>query len=159
MITTADKIYLEQAIALALRGIEEGKGGPFGCVVVRGGEVIGMGCNEVTSTNDPTAHAEMVAIRDACRHLGAYQLTGCTVYASCEPCPMCLGALYWARPDRVLYAATRREASEAGFDDDFIYREIELAGDERRIPFIHAPEVSAAAVFMLWKEKGDKRLY
>jgi tRNA(Arg) A34 adenosine deaminase TadA len=159
MITTADKIYLEQAIALALRGIEEGKGGPFGCVVVRGGEVIGMGCNEVTSTNDPTAHAEMVAIRDACRHLGSYQLTGCTVYASCEPCPMCLGALYWARPDRVLYAATRQEASEAGFDDDFIYREIELSGDERRIPFVHAPEVSAAEVFALWKEKGDRRLY
>jgi guanine deaminase len=159
MITTADKVFLQQAIALARRGIEDGKGGPFGCVVVRDGEVIGKGCNEVTSTNDPTAHAEMVAIRDACRHLRAYQLTGCTVYASCEPCPMCLGALYWARPERVLYAATRQEASEAGFDDDFIYREIDLAGGERKIPFIYVPAASAAEVFALWKEKGDKRLY
>ena len=131
MITEKDTVFLRMAIALARKGVEEGKGGPFGCVIVKDGEVIGKGCNGVTSTNDPTAHAEVMAIRDACRHLGDYQLTGCDVYTSCEPCPMCLGALYWARPDRVVYAASRFEAAEAGFDDAFIYTEINLPDGER----------------------------
>ncbi len=159
MITEKDSMYLRQAIELARYGMEAGKGGPFGCVIVREGEVIGRGCNGVTSTNDPTAHAEVVAIRDACRRLGDYQLTGCTVYTSCEPCPMCLGALYWARPARIVYAATRREAADAGFDDDFIYREISQPMEGRKIPFEHRPESAAAELFAEWKEKGDKRLY
>ena len=159
MITEKDSIYLQQAIALARQGMEEGRGGPFGCVVVRGGEVIGKGSNGVTATNDPTAHAEIVAIREACLRLGSYQLTDCTVYASCEPCPMCLGAIYWARPERVVYAATRHQAAAAGFDDDFIYREIGLPQGERKITFDWLPEEGAEAVFALWREKGDKTLY
>jgi tRNA(Arg) A34 adenosine deaminase TadA len=159
MVTKEDIIFLRQAIDLARRGMESGLGGPFGCIVVRNGEVVGEGCNGVTSTNDPTAHAEIMAIRDACRRLGDYQLAECTVYASCEPCPMCLGALYWARPRRVVYAATRQEAAAAGFDDDFIYQEIDQQPDRRKIPFIHQPEGAAAELFARWKEKGDKRLY
>jgi len=159
MISEKDIMYLQQAIALAREGVEKGMGGPFGCVIVRNGEVVGKGCNGVTSTNDPTAHAEIMAIRDACQRLGDYQLPECTVYTSCEPCPMCLGALYWARPQRVVYAATRHEAADIGFDDAFIYREIGLEDEERRIPFVHQPVEEAVALFGLWREKGDKRLY
>ena len=159
MINEQDIQYLQQAIALAREGVERALGGPFGCVIVRDGEVVGKGCNGVTSTNDPTAHAEIVAIRDACRRLGDYQLSDCDVYASCEPCPMCLGALYWARPRRVVYAATRHEAAEAGFDDAFIYQEIGLVGEERRIPFVHQPVEAARDLFGLWLEKGNKKLY
>jgi guanine deaminase len=159
MTTNEDIIYLQQAIELARQGIEEGMGGPFGCVIVKEGKVIGKGCNRVTSTNDPTAHAEVVAIRDACRHLGDYQLRDCDVYTSCEPCPMCLGALYWARPRRVLFAATRHEAAEAGFDDALIYHEINVSPQERKIPFEYEFLPEAAALFTLWKEKGNKRLY
>jgi tRNA(Arg) A34 adenosine deaminase TadA len=159
MITDTDIVFLRQAIALAAEGVEQGKGGPFGCVIVRDGEVVGKGCNGVTSTNDPTAHAEIVAIRDACKRLGDFQLTDCEVYASCEPCPMCLGALYWARPRRVVYAATRHEAAEAGFDDAFIYNEINLEAGERRIPFEHRPVEAAAELFGLWREKGNRKLY
>lgn len=159
MITEKDRGYLLQAIALARAGMEAGRGGPFGCVVVKGEEVIGQGCNGVTSTNDPTAHAEIMAIRDACQRLGDYQLKGCTLYASCEPCPMCLGAIYWARPARVVFAATRKQAAAAGFDDDFIYREIELPPGKRKIEFEWVPEKAAEEVFDLWKEKGDRTLY
>jgi len=159
MTADIDRKFLQQAIELARQGIEEGVGGPFGCIIVRDGEVVGKGSNLVTSTNDPTAHAEVVAIRDACRHLGNYQLTDCDVYASCEPCPMCLGALYWARPRRVIYASTRDEAAEAGFDDAFIYLEINVAAGERKIPFDHQSLEEAAALFGLWKEKGNKKLY
>jgi guanine deaminase len=159
MRTQEDVIYLQQAVEIARKGIENGMGGPFGCVIVKDGVVIGEGCNQVTSTNDPTAHAEVVAIRAACHHLGEYQLTGCDVFASCEPCPMCLGALYWARPRRVLFAATRHEAAEVGFDDALIYREINLSPGERKIPFVHRPLAAAADLFSLWKEKGNKKLY
>jgi len=159
MITDTDISFLRQAIELAAEGVENGKGGPFGCVIVRDGVVVGRGCNGVTSTNDPTAHAEIVAIRDACQRLGDFQLTDCVVYASCEPCPMCLGALYWARPSRVIYAATRHEAAEAGFDDAFIYDEISLEGGKRRIPFVHRPVEGAGELFGLWREKGNRRLY
>jgi len=159
MITEKDREYLRQAIQLARQGVEDGRGGPFGCVIVRDGQVVGKGCNGVTSTNDPTAHAEIVAIRDACRQLGHYQLTDCVVYASCEPCPMCLGAIYWARPKRVVYAATRQQAAAAGFDDEFIYREIEVPEGERRIVFELSVEEGAEAVFDLWRERGDKSLY
>src|SRR5258708_93366 len=159
MITDKDILYLRQAMDLAIEGVEKGLGGPFGCVIVRNGEVVGKGCNGVTSTNDPTAHAEIVAIRDACQRLGDFQLPDCDVYTSCEPCPMCLGALYWARPRRVVYAATRQEAAEAGFDDAFIYREINLAGEERKIPFVHLPVDNVRELFELWREKGNKKLY
>jgi tRNA(Arg) A34 adenosine deaminase TadA len=159
MITEADILFLQQAIGLAREGVAEGKGGPFGCVIVRDGVVVGKGCNGVTSSNDPTAHAEIVAIRDACKRLGDYQLPECDVYTSCEPCPMCLGALYWARPRRVVYAATRHEAAEAGFDDAFIYREISLEGADRRIPFVHQPVEEAGGLFVLWREKGNRKLY
>jgi guanine deaminase len=154
-----DKTYLHKAIELAREGVESGIGGPFGCIIVKNGIIIGKGSNRVTSSNDPTAHAEVVAIRDACRHLGDYQLTDCDVYASCEPCPMCLGALYWARPKRVIYAATRHEAADAGFDDAFIYREINVPVEERKIPFIHHPLPEAESLFRLWMEKGNKKPY
>jgi guanine deaminase len=159
MITEMDRAYLRQAILLARQGVEDGRGGPFGCVIVRDGQVVGRGSNGVTSTNDPTAHAEIVAIRDACRQLGHYQLTDCVLYASCEPCPMCLGAIYWARPKRVVYAATRQQAAAAGFDDEFIYREIEVPQGERRIVFELSPDKGAEEVFDLWRERGDKSLY
>ena len=154
-----DGIFLQQAIELARQGVNEGAGGPFGCIIVKEGKVVGRGWNQVTSSNDPTAHAEVVAIRDACRQLGDYQLTDCDVYTSCEPCPMCLGALYWARPRRVIYASTRDEAAEAGFDDAFIYLEINIPTGERKIPFDHQSLEEAAALFAFWKEKGDKKLY
>jgi guanine deaminase len=159
MITATDREYLRQAIQLARQGMEDGRGGPFGCVIVRDGQVIGRGCNAVTSSNDPTAHAEIIAIRDACRQLGHYQLTDCILYASCEPCPMCLGAIYWARPKRVVYAATREQAAAAGFDDAFIYREIEVPPGERRIVFEQAADEGAEEVFDRWRERGDKSLY
>lgn len=113
----------------------------------------------VTSTNDPTAHAEVIAIRNACKNLNDYQLTGCDVYCSCEPCPMCLGAIYWARPRRVIYANTRDDAAAIDFDDDFIYKEINVSPGERKIPLWHIPHPSAKEVFDAWKASGDKKLY
>ena len=154
-----DRKFLLEATELAKKGVEQGAGGPFGCVIVKNGAIIGKGCNQVTSTNDPTAHAEVVAIRDACHQLGSFQLTDCDLYTSCEPCPMCLGAIYWARPRRVIFACTRLEASDAGFDDAVIYEEINVPVGERRIPFDHECLDEAAALFALWKEKGDKKLY
>ncbi|HMH23420.1 MAG TPA: nucleoside deaminase [Puia sp.] len=159
MITEKDIEFLQQAIGLAKEGIGKGLGGPFGCVIVKDGRVVGQGSNRVTSSNDPTAHAEVVAIRDACDKLGDYQLTGCDLYASCEPCPMCLGAIYWARPRRVVYAATRHEAADAGFDDDLIYREINLPVGQRQIPFELQPQQEAVEVFGLWKGMQGKKLY
>jgi guanine deaminase len=159
MDTEKDREYLREAIELARQGLLAGLGGPFGCVIVRDGQVVGRGCNEVTSSNDPTAHAEIVAIRDACRQLGNYQLSDCVLYASCEPCPMCLGAIYWARPKRVVYAATREQAAAAGFDDEVIYREIGVPQGERRIAFELLADAGAEEVFGLWREKGDKSLY
>jgi guanine deaminase len=159
MDTEKDREYLREAIELARQGVLAGLGGPFGCVIVRDGQVVGRGCNEVTSSNDPTAHAEIVAIRDACRQLGNYQLSDCVLYASCEPCPMCLGAIYWARPKRVVYAATREQAAAAGFEDEVIYREIGVPQGERRIAFELLADVGAEEVFGLWREKGDKSLY
>lgn len=159
MTTQNDLLFLREAVALGKQGAESGIGGPFGCLIVKNGQVVGRGCNRVTSTNDPTAHAEVVAIRDACQQLGNYQLTDCDVYTSCEPCPMCLGALYWARPRRVVYASTRHEAADAGFDDAFIYNEINLSVTDRKIAFDHHSLAEAAALFGYWKEKGNKKLY
>lgn len=159
MITQKDISFLQQALALASEGVAQNKGGPFGCVIVKDGKVVGRGSNAVTSANDPTAHAEIVAIRDACKRLGHYQLNDCTLYSSCEPCPMCLGAIYWARPERVVYAASRFTAADAGFDDAFIYEEISLAGDKRKIPFeCHALEESLAP-FHAWNQREKKDLY
>jgi tRNA(Arg) A34 adenosine deaminase TadA len=159
MFTEKEKHFLERAIELSRRGMMDGHGGPFGCVIVKGDEIIGEGCNQVTSSNDPTAHAEVVAIRDACKRLNTYQLTGCDVYASCEPCPMCLGAIYWARPSRVIYANTKQDAAAIDFDDDFIYREINTEMTERKIPFLHFPHPLAKEVFEQWKIWDNKKLY
>ena len=113
--------YMSEAVKAALKGMSNNEGGPFGCVIVKDGEIIGRGNNKVTSTNDPTAHAEVTAIRDACKNLGSFQLDGCIVYTSCEPCPMCLGAIYWARPDKVYYGSNQEDAANIGFDDEFIH--------------------------------------
>ena len=123
--------FLERAIELSRIGMQGGSGGPFGCVIVQGDEIVGEGYNMVTSSNDPTAHAEVVAIRNACEKLGTYQLNDCEIYTSCEPCPMCLGAIYWARPLRVIYANTKQEAAAIEFDDDFIYKEIAASMEHR----------------------------
>jgi tRNA(Arg) A34 adenosine deaminase TadA len=151
--------FLERAIELSRYSMETGKGGPFGCVVVRDGKIIGEGSNLVTTSNDPTAHAEVVAIRNACTYLGTYQLTGCDIYTSCEPCPMCLGAIYWARPTRVIYANTKEDAADVEFDDQFIYEEIEKKVADRLIHFIHAPHSGALAVFREWQTLENKRGY
>ena len=159
MITEREQKFLERAIELSRKGMKSGKGGPFGCVVVLGDVIVGEGCNQVTFSNDPTAHAEVVAIRNACTKLGTYQLSDCEVYTSCEPCPMCLGAIYWARPKRVVYANTREEAAAIEFDDDFIYNEIGAAMKDRKIPFVHAPHPKARAVFEDWKNWEGKTKY
>ncbi|MBD2755502.1 nucleoside deaminase [Spirosoma validum] len=145
-----DEYFLREAIQLAREGMTTGQGGPFGSVVVRNGEIIGRGCNQVTSTNDPTAHAEVVAIRDACRNLGTFQLEGCTLYASCEPCPMCLGAIYWARPSRIVYGAFHSDAAGAGFDDQFIYEELDKTREQRHIPMHQLLRDEADKVFQEW---------
>ncbi|MEK7256351.1 MAG: nucleoside deaminase, partial [Bacteroidota bacterium] len=142
--------FMQQAIRLAFEGMRNGEGGPFGAVVVRNGEIIGKGNNQVAASNDPTAHAEIVAIRDACRRLGHFQLDDCILYTSCEPCPMCLGAIYWARPKQIFFACTREDAAAIAFDDDFIYREMELPHEERRIPAVQILREEALAAFEEW---------
>jgi len=134
-------------------------GGPFGALVVKDDIVIATGANQVTRTNDPTAHAEVVAIREACRILGSYQLTGCELYASCEPCPMCLGAIFWARPSRVFFAATHDDATAAGFDDSFIYRQIDLPHAQRSIPMTHLVDELSTRPFELWVSRPDRIEY
>jgi guanine deaminase len=150
--------FMKQAIDLAVENVHR-QGGPFGALVVRDGIVIATGANQVTRTSDPTAHAEVVAIREACRVLGDFQLTGCDLYTSCEPCPMCLGAIFWARPARVFFAATHREAAAAGFDDSFIYAQIELPHAERTIPMIHVADKQASRPFAEWAGRPDKVEY
>lgn len=153
------KHYMQEAVTAALKGMQNNEGGPFGCVIVKDGKIIGKGNNKVTSTNDPTAHAEVTAIRDACKNLGSFQLEGCTIYTSCEPCPMCLGAIYWARPKKVYYGSTKTDAAHIGFDDDFIYEELKLPYADRSIPFEQlAPEV-AITPFQEWAAKEDKTEY
>lgn len=150
---------MRRAIELASNGMESNDGGPFGCVVARGDEIVGEGNNRVTSTNDPTAHAEVVAIRNACSRLNTFQLTGCTVYTSCEPCPMCLGAVLWARPDAVYFASTREDAAEAGFDDEHFYNELYRDNDSRELPLQNLLRSDAQAVFTAWRSKPDKIEY
>ena len=157
--TSIEKEFLNRAVELSKQGMENGQGGPFGCVIVKDGKIVGEGCNEVLVTNDPTAHAEVVAIRNACKKLNTFQLTDCDVYTSCEPCPMCLGAIYWARPKRVIYANSKKDAAAINFDDQFIYEEIQTLPAERQIPFIHVPDERALNIFLQWKNSEDKQVY
>ena len=150
---------MQAAIELAREGMLAGKGGPFGCVIVKGEEIVGRGSNMVISTMDPTAHAEVVAIRDACKNIGNFQLDDCEVYTSCEPCPMCLGAIYWARPSRVFYAAAAGDAAAAGFDDAFIYDELKKAHAARRIPMTQLLRDESLEIFSAWKSQPNKTPY
>ncbi|HMV14627.1 MAG TPA: nucleoside deaminase [Chitinophagales bacterium] len=152
-------MFMKRAIELSKMALQTGKGGPFGCVIVKDGKIVGEGHNQVTSTNDPTAHAEVVAIRNACKNLNSFQLEGCEVYTSCEPCPMCLGAIYWARPSKVYFANTREDAKQIGFDDSFIYDEIPLSISQRKIPMLSMNRNQALLVFEEWKNKSDKTEY
>jgi guanine deaminase len=151
--------FMKEAVKVAVKGMNNNEGGPFGCVVVKNGEIVGRGNNKVTSTNDPTAHAEVNAIRDACKNLNSFQLEGCEIYTSCEPCPMCLGAIYWARPDKVFYGSNQIDAANIGFDDEFIYKEIPLPYTERSIPFQQLGREVALEAFVKWEEKEDKTEY
>lgn len=157
--TDQDQSFLRQAVALSQRGMESGAGGPFGAVVVLDGAVVGEGWNRVTSSNDPTAHAEVVAIRDACAKLNRFDLRGTVLYASCEPCPMCLAASLWARVDRIVYANTRDEAAAIGFDDALLYAQVALPPSARIVPCQHEPINEARDVFRAWQEKADRVPY
>ncbi|MBX6334705.1 nucleoside deaminase [Candidatus Saccharibacteria bacterium] len=154
-----DGQFMRRAMELAREGMDNGAGGPFGAVVVKDDRIISEGSNEVASTNDPTAHAEIVAIRRACQNLNSFQLTDCDIYATCEPCPMCLGAIYWARPRAVYFAATRDDAAAIGFDDAFIYEQIPLPHNQRTIPQIYKPNSEIKALMGTWHTKTDKVEY
>jgi guanine deaminase len=151
--------FMDRAIELSRNGMETGEGGPFGAVVVQNGEIIAEGNNQVLITNDPTAHAEVVAIRRASALLGRFDLSDCEIYTSCEPCPMCLGAIYWARPKAVYFANTKNDAAAIEFDDSFIYDELAKPMDARSIQFIHEPREQARIVFNEWANKQDKIRY
>lgn len=151
--------FMKRAIELARAGMKNNEGGPFGCVIVKDGVILAEGNNRVTTDNDPTAHAEITAIRRACETLDDFQLTGCDLYTSCEPCPMCLGAIYWARPERVFYACSRDDAADAGFDDEFIYRELDISPIERRISMKQTGRKEALVLFDEWKKKENKFVY
>jgi guanine deaminase len=151
--------YMQQALQLAESGMINHEGGPFGCVIVKQDLIVGRGNNRVLVTNDPTAHAEIVAIRDACSNLGTFQLEDCEIYTSCEPCPMCLGAIYWARPKIVYYACTRHDAASANFDDSLIYEELSLPVELRKIRMECLARNEGIGLFAKWNLKHDKRLY
>jgi len=156
---TNQQLFLRKVIKLALENVQTGKGGPFAALIVKENNIIASGTNLVTSLNDPTAHAEINAIREACKILGTFQLEGCEMYTSCEPCPMCLGALYWARTSKLFYACTRQDAAAAGFDDSLIYTEFSKPIGERKIEMVHLPHNDALAAFKEWIEKEDKIKY
>ncbi len=151
--------FLREAIRLSIEKMQAGQGGPFGAVVVRDDEILGVGFNRVTSANDPTAHAEIVAIREACTRLGSFCLAGCEIYSSCEPCPMCLAAIYWARLERLYYAATREDAARAGFDDAHLYHQLRLPPAERSLPTQQDLRQEALAAFDAWAKMEDRREY
>ena len=151
--------FMDEAIRLAKENVTSGLGGPFGAVIVKDGKIIGRGVNRVTTNNDPTAHAEVIAIRDACKNIQSFQLENCEVYTTCEPCPMCLGAIYWARPEKVYYASTQFDAAAINFDDSFIYLEIEKNIDQRSIKFIPFMREEAQDVFYLWQNAQNKIEY
>ena len=153
-----DARFMQMAIDLSIKNIDEG-GGPFGAVIVKEGRVVAKGANRVVPNNDPTAHAEVMAIRNACAKLGTFQLTGCTVYSSCEPCPMCLSAIYWAGIERIYYANTRTDAAAIGFDDAFIYDQIPLAPTKRTGPSLPLMRAEGLEAFRLWEQKSDKVEY
>lgn len=151
--------FMQEAIRLSFETMRNNTGGPFGAVIVKDGKIIARGFNKVVSTNDPTAHAEVVAIREACSMLNNFQLNGCELYTSCEPCPMCMAAIYWARPDKVYYGNSKTDAAQIGFDDDFIYQEIALPYSERKIPILRIMENEALEAFKEWSNKNDKVRY
>jgi len=155
----ADAAFMRQALALAAQSVGGGTGGPFGALVVRDGRVLGRGANRVTTSNDPTAHAEILAIREACTALGSFSLAGAELYASCEPCTMCLGAIWWARIARVHYAGTRSDAAEAGFDDAALWDEVARPLEARALPLVPLLRDEARAVFKAWLEKAEKVAY
>lgn len=154
-----DQRFMQEAIRLSREKSLKGEGGPFGAVIVQEGRIIARGWNQVLKKNDPTCHAEMVAIRKACRLLKDYRLTGCTIFVNCEPCPMCLAALYWAGIERIVFAASRRDAADLGFVDDFLYRELLLSPHERTIPTRQEMREDALAVFAEWDRLADKIIY
>jgi len=151
-----DNPFMARAIELSIENVNSGRGGPFGAVVVKSGVIIAEGANQVTSTNDPTAHAEVCAIRSACKKLGVFDLEGGEIYTSCEPCPMCLGAIYWARLSRIYFANADADASRIGFDDSLIYREIAQPHSQRKIPMIQMMREQALVAFRAWENKSDK---
>jgi tRNA(Arg) A34 adenosine deaminase TadA len=151
--------FMREAIRLSEENVRSGKGGPFGVVIVKDGRIIATGSNTVTSTNDPTAHAEVNAIREACRVLGSHQLEGCDVFSSCEPCPMCLGAIYWARPSRLFFANSREDAARILFDDAFIYEELGKAVEMRSLPTYRILSEEAARAFEMWEQSPDRKSY
>ena len=154
-----NSLFMVRAIQLATENVRSRQGGPFGAVIVKNGNIIAEGANQVTLTNDPTAHAEVLAIRGACRKLGHFELKDCELYTSCEPCPMCLGAIYWSRLSRIYFGCLAADASQAGFDDSFIYREISQDHPDRGIPMVQMMREEALAAFRAWQEKADKIRY
>src|ERR1700751_4145650 len=154
-----DNPFMARAIQLSIENVLSGLGGPFGAVIVRDGSIVAEGVNRVTSTNDPTAHSEVVAIREACSKLGLFELKGCQLYASCEPCPMCLGAIYWARLARIYFANTAEDAAKIGFDDSFLYSELKQPHFDRSIPMVQMMRENALTAFRVWNEKIDKIPY
>lgn len=151
--------FIEEVIRMARENVPTGKGGPFAALVVKNGEIIGRGVNRVTSHNDPTAHGEVMAIRDACKNIGHYQLDDCIIYSSCEPCPMCLGAIYWARPKMLVFAAENTDAAKAGFDDSYIYREVSLPVNQRSIPTLNIKSDGFFSPFQAWIDHESKTKY
>jgi guanine deaminase len=154
-----DNPFMARAIQLSIDNVVSAHGGPFGAVVVKDGKIVAEAANQVTATNDPTAHAEMAAIREACRKLGVFDLEGCEIYTSCEPCPMCMGAIYWARLSRVYYASVSSDAAQAGFDDSMIYRELAQPLSERKIPMIQMMREQGLEAFRMWKNSSRKIEY
>ena len=153
------KKFMREAIRLSIENVQSGNGGPFGTVIVKNGNIIASGVNKVTQSNDPTAHAEIVAIRSACEKLGTFQLVGCEIYCSCEPCPMCLGAIYWARPDRIYFANTKEDAADINFDDNFIYNELDVSTSQRKLPTTQLLRDEAQMAFTQWRESTAKTEY
>lgn len=153
------KKFMREAIRLSMENVQSDNGGPFGTIIVKNGKIIATGVNEVTKSNDPTAHAEMIAIRNACEKLNSFQLDGCDIYCSCEPCPMCLGAIYWARPKSIYFANSKKDAAEINFDDNVIYQEIKLPIHERKLTTTQLLRDEAQSVFLKWQESENKIEY
>ena len=153
------KKFMREAIRLSIENVQSGNGGPFGTIIVKNGKIIASGVNKVTQSSDPTAHAEIVAIRSACETLGTFQFVGCEIYCSCEPCPMCLGAIYWARPDRIYFANTKEDAADINFDDNFIYNELDVSISQRKLPTTQLLRDEAQMAFKQWRESTAKTEY